>query len=61
MSLKHISKIKAFLILQQNNSVRQQKLRYTRCNGKLHESVILGIHMFVKMWNLFPEKLKTTK
>ena len=30
-------------------------------HSKLHGSMILGIHMFVQLGNLFPEELKTRK
>ena len=42
-------------------TTEQQKLKTAWYNRKLHESITLGIHMFVQLWNLFPEELKTTK
>ena len=42
-------------------TIISEKLRTTWYNSKLHGSMTLGIHVFVKLWNLFPEELKTTK
>ena len=56
----HSSKINSFLDLKLK-SKKHQKLRTNWYNGKLHESMIVRINIFVQLWNFFPEELKTKK
>ena len=54
----HISKINSILDLKQKTT-REQKLWSTSYKGKLHGLMAYEIHMFIQLWNSFPEELKT--
>ena len=54
----HISKINSILDFKQKTT-REQKLWSTSCKGKLHGLMAYEIHMFIQLWNSFPEELKT--
>ena len=55
----HISEINSFLDLKWSKRLLDNRLRTTSCNGMWHGSMTLRICMFIKLWNSFPEELKT--